>query len=115
MYLLNWNPDEKRIEASFGGFVSRGEALVFADELREMLVERRDTSFSLVVDYSTASRLDENVNEIFAETRETCLFSGADKITFIARDESEASRMTSARLQQVLEGREEYVAYGMAA
>lgn len=115
MYLLNFNPTENKIEASFGGFVSVGEATVFADELRELVLQNSEMQFCLVVDCSTASRMEPAVLSILEESRDACLFSGAQKITFIARNELEAEAHTNRRLQQVLEGREEYVAYGIAA
>jgi len=115
MYLLNWNPNESKIEASFGGHVSVGEANVFAEELRELVVAATDTSFVIVVDWSTASRMDQAVLDVLETARETCLFAGSQKVTFVTRDETEAANLTNRRLQQVLEGREEYVAYGIAA
>lgn len=115
MYLLTWNPDNLTIEANFGGCISKGEALVFVEELRDMLLERNGSEFRVVVDYSTASRLDDDVRRVLEESRETCLFGGAERITFVTRDEAEASVLTNRRLQGVLEGRERYVAFGAAA
>jgi len=114
MYLLNWNPTESKIEASFGGYVSVGEATVFAEELRDLIVEAKGNLFAVVVDWSTASRMDSAVLDVLETARESCQFSGASKVTFVARDESEATFLTNRRLQQVLEGKEEYLAYGMA-
>ncbi len=115
MYLLNWNPTESKIEASFGGYVSVGEANVFAEELRDLVVAMTDSNFVLVVDWSTASRMEQAVLDVLETAREACLFSGSQKIIFVTRDETEAANLTNRRLQQVLEGREEYVAFGIAA
>lgn len=91
------------------------EARVFADELHEILSERQGSLFSVSLDYATTSRLEEGVRDIFQACRERCCFAGAAKITFVTRDENEAHRLISTRLQQVLDGSEEYVAFGLAA
>ncbi|MBS1709824.1 MAG: hypothetical protein JSS65_14015 [Armatimonadetes bacterium] len=115
MYLLTWNPDESRIEASFGGCITKGEAVVFDEELTDMVKSMQGQIFSVVVDYATASRIEDRAKELLNECRERCIFGGAHKVTFVTRDEREAQDYTNNRLQAVLEGREEYVAYGMAA
>ncbi len=115
MYLLTWNPEQNRIEASFGGFISNGEAIVFQEELTELLREKAHQLFNIMVDYATASRLDDKVRDILEECRESAIFAGAAKVIFVTRDDSEAHAWTDNRLQQVLEGREEYVAFGVAA
>ncbi len=115
MYLLTWNPDESRIEASFGGCITKGEALVFEDELTDLVQTVKGQGFSVLVDYATASRLEDSVRGELDKCREICVFGGATKVTFVTRDEGEARTYTDRRLQEVLEGREEYVAYGIAA
>ena len=115
MYVLTWNSQQGQIEANFGGYVSKKEATAFTDELRSHLLDRGEAPFSVLVDYSTASKLDKDVQRMLEEARETCLFSGAAKITFITRDEHEASALTTHRLQSVLEGRERYTANRSAA
>lgn len=113
MYLLTWNNSERQIEASFGGHVTVNEAKVFIDELRDLLTERKDSHFDVTVDYSTTSFMDEPVALSMEEAREMCLFSGASRITFVTRNEKEAAVLTNNRLQNVLEGRERYMAYAM--
>lgn len=115
MYLLTWNPDESRIEASFGGCITKGEATVFEEELTEMVKSMQGQEFKVLVDYATASRMEEPVKEQLEQCRERCIFGGASKVTFVTRDEREAQNYTSNRIQEVLEGREEYVAYSLAA
>jgi len=115
MYLLTWNPNESRIEASFGGCITKGEAVVFDEELTDMVKSMEGQRFSVLVDYATASRIDEPVKEMLDQSRERCIFGGAAKVTFVTRDEREAQTYTNKRLQEVLEGREEYVAFSLAA
>ena len=115
MYLINWNPSASRIEASFGGCVTNGEAEVFMEELCEQLDQRKGREFSLLLDFATTKRLDKNVLDTFATVREQSLIAGAKKVVFVARDENEATDMIDSRLQQVLDGTEEYVPYRYAA
>ncbi|MBL8067864.1 MAG: hypothetical protein JNM28_05400 [Armatimonadetes bacterium] len=111
MYLLTWNKNERKVEASFGGHVTLNEARVFIDELRDILAERKDSHFDVTVDYSTTSFMDEPVAQTMEEAREICLFAGASRVTFITRNEKEAAVLTNSRLQGVLEGRERYMAF----
>lgn len=115
MYLINWDPSVKRIEASFGGCITNGEAEVFLEEFREQLSACKGQDFCVVLDYATTKRLDSNVLEAFAAAREDGWSAGAKKVIFVARDESEAVALTDSRLQHVLDGREEYVPYRWAA
>lgn len=115
MYLINWDPSEKRIEASFGGCITNGEAEVFLEEFREQLSACQGQEFCVVLDYATTKRLDSNVLEAFAAARQDGWNAGAKKVVFVARDENEAVALTDSRLQHVLEGREEYVPYRWAA
>lgn len=111
MYLLTWNPDQEQVEASFGGHITPNEVAVFNQEIRELLLSKRDRTFEVTIDYSTAAPMEENVANLFSEMREVCLFSGASRVTFITRDENEAAVLTNSRLQDVLQGRERYLAY----
>ena len=115
MYLINWNPNESRLEASFGGCITNAEAEVFLEELNEYFESCKGKEFSLVLDYATVKRLDDKVLDKFHSAREAGQFAGASKTVFVARDEKEATELTDARLQQVIEGREEYVPYRWAA
>jgi hypothetical protein len=115
MYLINWNPEASRIEASFGGCITNGEAEVFLEELHEQLSQRQGRDFSMVLDFAMCKRLDAGVLETFHSAREACRVAGAKKVVFVARDEKEAVALTDSRLQQVLDGREEYVPYKLAA
>lgn len=115
MYLINWNPNESRLEASFGGCITNGEADVFLDEIQEYFEQCKGKDFALILDYATVKRLDDNVLDRFSNAREAGQFAGASKTVFVARDEKEATELTESRLQHVIEGREEYVPYRWAA
>lgn len=111
MYLLTWNPIDRQIEASFGGKVTMAEAAVFMDELRDLLKDKSDRHFDVMMDYSTSSTMEEEVANTLEAAREMCLFGGASRITFVTRNQNEAAILTNARLQGVLEGRERYMAF----
>ncbi|ARU40323.1 hypothetical protein C0431_05140 [bacterium] len=111
MYLLTWNHIDRQIEASFGGKVTLAEANVFMEELRELLADKSDRHFDVMMDYSTSSPMAEDVARTLEEAREMCLFGGASRITFVTRTQNEAAVLTNARLQGVLEGRERYMAF----
>ncbi len=115
MYLLNWNPDDQQIEACFGGRVSKGEAMVFCDDLRDTLEEFGQEPFTVVIDYSTASKMEQEVESLLETAREACINHGAGSVTFITRDEDEAERLRKSRIDEVLGGKERYIAFSTAA
>jgi len=115
MYLIDWNHDTQRIEASLGGHITLTEAKVFTDDLIERLKPLVDEDFSFQLDYSKASRLDPGVSDVLQRAQSYCQLHGARKITFIAKDDYEAELLIGQRLQQVLEGVEEYVVFRSAA
>jgi hypothetical protein len=115
MYILSWNPGEARLEASFGGALTRAEADVFVDELREMLLDLGTERFDLVMDYALTSRMDDGVMDRLFEARATGLFAGAQCVTFVTRSEDEVIDLMDNRLNEVLEGKERYVAFSLAA
>lgn len=115
MYLIHWNQAINRIEASLGGRITTTEAKVFTDELVEMLRTLGTDEFSFMLDYSTASALEPGAADVLQRAQSYCLLHGARKLTFVARDQEEAELMIGQRLQQVLEGTEEYITYEMAA
>jgi hypothetical protein len=115
MYILNYNPTDSRIEANFGGYITSAEAEVFVEEFRGLLLELGDKSFEVVMDYAMVPKMDEGVIELLSEARDTSLFAGAQCVTFVARNDDEAYSWVDSRLQAVLDGREKYVAYALAA
>lgn len=115
MYLISWNPDQRRIEASLGGNVTYAEAQVFADNLVDEVAAQREGTFSVLIDYSVVRRIDPEVRDVLNTVRDAMVFAQASKITIITPSEEEACAYIDTRLQAVLEGKEEYVAYALAA
>ena len=114
MYLISWNPGKHQIEASFGGYITNGEAKVFLEEMTEYLRMHSDGEFSILIDYATVRRMDDEVLTSFESARDAGQFAGAEKVTFVARNDRGAEDSNDDRLQQGLEGQEEYVAYRLA-
>ena len=111
MYLLTWNSAKSRIEATFGGRISKKEATHFSDELKSLLAARDDADFKVLVDLSTINSMPKKVEESLLESREVCLSSGAKNVTYITGDEEKAQLRRSQRMEQVLDGSEQYVPY----
>lgn len=108
MYLVKWNEEDGVLEASLGGHVTIGEAQVFTDSVISELAEYGGGTFTFVLDYSKASRLDDGVMEAFHVVQTYCKLRGAHRYVCVARNQDEIEFMTRLRLQQVLEGEEEY-------
>lgn len=115
MYLLTWNSESRVLEATFGGTLPLIEARLFTSDWNEQLARHRGSEFSVLLDYATVTRLDEDVRYLLETWREAALTAGALKVRFLARDDSEAQAMASDRVAHVTSGREEYTAFGLAA
>ncbi len=109
MYLLSWNEDQRRIDASLGGRITLQEARVLIDDIDETIQRIKDDCFSIRLDRSKVSRYDEGVEPLLQTAQEQFLESGASKIVHIAKDDSEAVQIIDLNLQLVLEGREEVI------
>lgn len=114
MYLLTWNPDGRRFEATFGGIVTPQEADRFLAELLRVMKERED-DFRVMIDLSTVHDLSKKVERNLLSVRKHCLDSGAEKVTYLTGDLHTADTLTSERMSHVLEGLEQYLAYPKAA
>ncbi|MBL8087964.1 MAG: hypothetical protein JNM85_07845 [Chthonomonas sp.] len=108
MYIVNWNEEENTLEASLGGNVTVGEAQVFADAIVHELGAVPQRPFTYKLDYSKANRVDEGVLEAFHVAQVYCRLRGATKYVCVARTQTEVEYIIGLRLQQVLEGEEEY-------
>ena len=109
MYLIKWNKDESKLEASLGGHITFGEAQVFTEEIIRELQNYCGEHFTYELDYSAASKVDDGVLEALQVAQTYCKLRGAEKYVCVARNEIEIEYMTGLRLQQVLEGAETYV------
>ncbi len=114
MYLLVWNPEKERIEATFGGHVKPLEAKRFLNDFREMVESVKSREFSIMIDTCTAREFCGDVEALISECREFALFAGTTRFTYVTRDESEARRWTGDRLNGVMDGREQYISYRSA-
>ena len=112
MYMMSWNEDDARIEASLGGRVTAAEVQVLAEELQEVVATLGEQPYLLLLDYSRAQALDTEAAGELANLKDFCLGHGADKIVSVVYDDEEAARHIDMRLQYVLEGREAIVAQG---
>jgi hypothetical protein len=115
MYLLTWNNEEKRLEATFGGTLCPKEARRFALDWHAELEHLDGLEFSVLLDYSTVTKLDDQVRPLLDDWRKEAFENGARRVRFHARDEGEARNLAAARVEAVNSGREEYFAYGLAA
>ncbi|HMS56067.1 MAG TPA: hypothetical protein PKA27_11770 [Fimbriimonadaceae bacterium] len=109
MYLISWDEEEAKIEASLGGKVTADEMEVFAEELLDVIESMSDRAPLVVLDASKAKDFDRASGEAFSGCKDLLLTNGATKVVTIARDETDMLSQTSERLQFVLEGREEFV------
>jgi hypothetical protein len=109
MYLLSWIEEEARVEASLGGRVTCDEMSVLFEELREVIETVQARPYLLQLDYSKARSFDTATLLILNELKDFCLANGAAMIATILEDEDDLVTHTSVRLQQVMEGSEQFV------
>ena len=109
MYLITWNDKDCVLEASLGGRVTFEEALVVYEELQEIVGDLGGQPYLLVLDYSKAKGFDADTENVVGDIRDFCLSKGAEKVVSVVRDEDEIPLMTGWRLQNVLEGVEDFV------
>lgn len=109
MYLISWIEEESILEASLGGRVTVEEMLVVYDELQELLTELDGQPYLFVLDYSKAKAFDHQAGSVVNDIKDLCRKEGAEKVVTVVRDADEVPLMTSFCLQNVLEGKEEFV------
>ncbi len=108
MYLVTVQEDRAIVEASLGGRIDSLEMRAFAEDLEEVLESLGPSSFYLLIDHSRAKNLDGEASMILSDIKDKAFEFGAEKIVTMAGDEEDVARHTTARLQQVLEGREQF-------
>lgn len=114
MYLISWDEEEARVEASLGGRVTADEMAVFAEELMEVVETMRDRPVMVVLDQSKTRGLDRDGTVALSGCKDALIGQGVEKVVTIARDETDMMAQTSERLQYVLEGREQFVLEAIA-
>lgn len=115
MYIVNWNPDSNTVEANLAGYLTRGEAECFLEDLRETLAAHADDQFNALLDFAAVTRVDDDAKEVFDVARTAMKSHGACLLSVVARDEEEQTKFVESHLQEVLEGQERYFAYHLAA
>ena len=108
MYLVTVQEDHAMVEASLGGRIDSLEMRAFAEDLEEVLESLGASRFFLLIDHSKAKNFDGEAALALANLKDKAFEFGAEKIVTLASDEDEIARHTTARLQQVLEGREQF-------
>lgn len=111
MYLLNWNSELHAIEASFGGRIKYLEVRLFAAHLRDQLLRLNDSEFQVWIDTTCVHKIDPVAQMLLDECRETCLEYGASRVTYLTGDRKTADDLTIKRMDQVMHGKERYLAF----
>ncbi len=115
MYLVTWDENEAKVEASLGGRVTVEEMTVFAEELKAVVEEFGDQPYMLMFDYSRAKSFDLKATDVLMSLKDFCLDAGAAKIVSVVRDEEDLAQHTHSRLMATLEGKEQFVLQPEAA
>jgi hypothetical protein len=109
MYLVAWEENDARLEASLGGRVTVDEMAAFADDVRNLLEEVGEKPYLVLIDYCKAKEFDFEASAVLASLKDFCLASGAALVVSLVQDDETVVRHTSERLQLVLEGREMFL------
>jgi hypothetical protein len=115
MYLVSVLDDQPVIEASLGGRVDLVEMKIFAEELEDLFSDWNGQPFYLLLDYSKATVFDTKTTDALNALKEIAFESGAAKVFSVPQEETELEEHVSARMQTVLEGKEEFLAYAYQA
>lgn len=107
MYLLNWDLENRVIEANLGGVITPGEMDVLTEELLEEFVQQDVSGWDFVLDTTVVRRLEAGVGEAVDRLRNYLTLNGL-KLVWVAEDAAMVEALTMQNLQGVLEGREEY-------
>lgn len=108
MYLVTVQEEQAVVEVSLGGRVDSHEMRAFAEDIEEVLESLGANKFYLLIDHSKAKSFDGEATMILSQLKDKAFEFGAEKIVTLAADENEITRHTTSRLQQVLEGREQF-------
>ena len=115
MYLVSVLDDQPVIEASLGGRVDLLEMRTFAEDLEELFSDWDGQAFYLLLDYSKANAFDEKTAQALDALKEKAFEFGVAKIFSVPQEESEIEDHVAARMQSVLEGKEEFLMYAHQA
>ena len=115
MYLVSVLDDQPVIEASLGGRIDLLEMKSFAEDLEEIIEDQQGQAFYILLDYSKAGAFDEKTQCVLNELKEKAFQCGAEKIFSVPQEDSELEDHVSARFQDDLEGREEFLMFAYQA
>lgn len=115
MYLVSVLDDNPVIEASLGGRIDWVEMKTFGEELEELFEDWNGEPFYLLLDYSKAATFDRQTQNVLNVLKEKALEHGAAKVFSVPHEDSELEDHVSGRMQQVLEGKEEFLLYAHQA
>lgn len=107
--MVSYYEEKGFIEASLGGKLTPGELDVFGEELLELVDAFGGRPYQLLLDYSRANGVNFGVMYQLGEIRDKCHERGAQKIVSVTTSERELEQETAQRLNQILEGREDFV------
>ncbi len=114
MYLVSVIEDQSVIEASLGGRVDAVEMKTFAEELEE-LFEDQNGPFYLLLDYSKAGNFDASTTRALGDLKDKAFENGALKVYSVPQEISDIEEHVATNIQNVLEGREEFLMYAHQA
>lgn len=115
MYLVSVFDDQPVIEASLGGRIDLVEMKTFAEEVEEWFEDWNGQSFYLLLDYSKASHFDKSMTTVLNSLKEKAFEHGAAKVFSVPQEDTELEEHVSSRMQNVLEGKEEFLAFAHQA
>src|ERR1044072_5183078 len=115
MYLVSVFDDQPVIEASLGGRIGLVGMKNFAGEGGEVLEEWNGQPFYLLLDYSKATQFDRSMNNVLDGLKQKAFDTGAAKIYSVPQETTEIEEHVSSSLQNVLEGKEEFLAFAHQA
>ncbi len=115
MYLVSVFDDQPVIEASLGGRIDLVEIKTFAEEVVELFDELNGQPFYLLLDYSKATSFDKSMNLVLESLKEKAFDNGAAKVFSVPQETTEIEDHVSSNLQNVLEGKEEFLAFAHQA
>jgi anti-anti-sigma regulatory factor len=110
MYLVSLYEKESIVEASLGGRVTADEIAVFGEELLDLVLTFENKPFTLLLDHSKTKRFDGNAVQALCDVKDQCHAAGAALIVCAPIDEQDQVIHETARIQQVLEGSEQFMA-----
>ena len=109
MYLVAWEQDEMRLDASLGGRITVDELQAFVEDVQALLGAIGQAPYLLLLDYGKAKPFDDDAGAVLMTFKDFCLATGAAMVISVVQDEETVVRHTSERLQLVLEGKEVFV------